>query len=263
MSVLECDDDLIGYHDTSEIDDLFSYEPQNLSNKNLLNFFHTNIRSLNKNFEELVHFLANINFKFHIIALSETWITDDAHFTYSLEGYNVVQKKSKHSKCDGICLFVDKNFHFDMIDLDIKESNSIGMACSIDNIKYTIILIYRSPATNINNFVTSLDACLNRMKDTTNVILMGDINLNILENNSLTNEYLSTLHINGFKSYINKPTRIVNGNGTCIDHIFFKEGGNNRDLQRGVIITDDITDHYSISLHLSEALENNAVAGEL
>ena len=44
-----------------------------------LNFsiFHLNVRSLVKNHEDLSHLLANIDHKFSVLAITETWIKDD------------------------------------------------------------------------------------------------------------------------------------------------------------------------------------------
>ena len=42
-----------------------------------LSIFHVNIRSLNKNFEDLKDFLSGLKDKLRVIALTNTWFSDD------------------------------------------------------------------------------------------------------------------------------------------------------------------------------------------
>ena len=41
-------------------------------------FIHLNARSLNSNFKEIDHYLSSLNYKFNIIAISETWVRCDS-----------------------------------------------------------------------------------------------------------------------------------------------------------------------------------------
>ena len=47
------------------------------SSENSFSVLHVNIRSISKNFEKLKDLLANIDFKFKIICLTETWCKDE------------------------------------------------------------------------------------------------------------------------------------------------------------------------------------------
>jgi len=55
---------------------------------------------------------------------------------------------------------------------------------------------------------------------TKNVILCGDININILDNTSVSNNFLDMM--TGFNrvSYINTCTGCFNNSNSCLDHIF-------------------------------------------
>ena len=62
----------------------------NLSNQNNFSLFHTNICSLQGNFENLQILINNLDFKFDIIAVSETWTPEGKKDTWkpdTLEGY--------------------------------------------------------------------------------------------------------------------------------------------------------------------------------
>lgn len=86
-----------------------------------------------------------------------------------------------------------------------------------------MIAIYRSPSLESDIFVTSLDLFLRSLPNDSNILIIGDIYLNILDStDGLANEYLSSLQLNGYQSYINKPTRQQKDIRSCLDHIFLK-----------------------------------------
>lgn len=79
-------------------------------------------------------------------------------------------------------------------------------------------------------------------------IIAGDMNINILSNDTWAEEYLNILSSYGFVSMINLPTRPQSG--TCLDH-FFVRGFNplDDDADAGVLHYL-VTDHYPVILGL-------------
>lgn len=69
------------------------------------------------------------------------------------------------------------------------------------------------------------------------------MNINILDDNKPTNEYLTALHINGFKSQINKHNTVQIENISCIDRIFLKSNNIN------TVLKTEKTDRFSTSVH--------------
>ena len=61
-----------------DLDNINSSEILKNSNMNL---FHVNIRSCNKNLDELILYLDSISVNFNVIMLSETWLNDTTEFT--------------------------------------------------------------------------------------------------------------------------------------------------------------------------------------
>ena len=60
--------------------------------------FHANIRSVNKNFEDLTFTLNEIQHKFHIIGLTETWLKSTPHSMLSIPGYKCEHKNRPMQK---------------------------------------------------------------------------------------------------------------------------------------------------------------------
>ena len=113
--------------------------------------------------------------------------------------------------------------------------------------KFLTSAIYRSPATNPNQFVENLNVFFDKIKSK-NVnfhFFVGDVNIDIKSNTECLQDYLNLLSQYGFKSLINAPTRVQNGSKSCIDHIFLK-GSEQVDV-KSFIIHSDITDHFPVA----------------
>ena len=57
--------------------------------RDLHNIFFANIRSLRKNFDDLLEILENIENKFTFIILNETWIDDNEQDLFKIDGYDI------------------------------------------------------------------------------------------------------------------------------------------------------------------------------
>jgi len=125
-----------------------------------------------------------------------------------------------------------------------------------------ICIIYRSPSGVINEFLTRLEAILMSDKyvvDKTLTILLGDININIIGNNNVENNYLDLLSSNGISSLTNVFTRTPAGisKSFCIDHIFVKSNKNKKSLyniEAGVLQTV-FSDHYSTIISIPNVIK--------
>lgn len=78
-------------------------------------------------------------------------------------------------------------------------------------------------------------------------MLIGDINIDLLNNENTVEEYKNSLVENGFLSAVNDITRPESK--TCIDHIFIKSK-NPTDQLHSFIFQSKITDHYPIAIHI-------------
>lgn len=53
-----------------------------------------NVRSLSKHYDQLTHYLSSLKHEFSIIALSETWLSDDSVNYYDISHYNMAPQGS-------------------------------------------------------------------------------------------------------------------------------------------------------------------------
>ena len=101
----------------------------NSSEKDAFSIFHLNIRSLNKNLQNLKTFLAELGCGCQIICLTEFWCSTDGdnNSIYELPGYTSVHqvRNNGHGKVGvggEICIFLHDSSVFELRP-DISKSN--------------------------------------------------------------------------------------------------------------------------------------------
>ena len=78
-------------------------------------------------------------------------------------------------------------------------------------------VIYRPPNTNVNDFVSEMGVILDRIdRENKPCYLMGDFNIDLLNNNSGTESFLNLMFLHGMYPRIDRPTRITHSSATLI-----------------------------------------------
>ena len=113
----------------------------------------------------------------------------------------------------------------------------------------TISCIYRTPGSNIDMFIESLEKIFTDNKPKTTMFICGDFNIDLLkyEEHAGSAKFIDTMYSNGLYPLIDKPTRITQQSATLIDNIFTNDM--THDIICGLLI-NDISDHlplFSIS----------------
>lgn len=231
---------------TREINEVLSI------NSNLENFkvCHLNIRSIQKNFEELEILLEELSHKFEIIALTETWKIENIEL-YKLNGYNIIYNEGIYNQNDGVVVLIKDNLNFDVEINNIGPIKAIRIKVNFFENTLDILCLYKSPALNDNDFLDHLEHYLESKTFNSHInLILGDININLLVNDNITNEYLNILSEHDFISTINKATRVYDGKGSCLDHIFIKTLPNVLENSIPIILKSNITDHYTTMVQI-------------
>lgn len=187
-------------------------------NKHHENFeiIHNNIRSINKNIDEFRILLCNISVSFDCMVLTETWKLVDPSI-YGIPGYNMIYNQGDYNQNYGVLMYIKQEYDFEY---EIVEMDEIKILRTIKfkNKNFVINAIYRFPASNIPSFNKNLQNFLEKNYNDSNdfCILVGDLNIDILEVNEHAIEYLNVLNEFGYVSTINEPTRMK----SCLDNIF-------------------------------------------
>ena len=78
---------------------------------------HSNCRSIEINFNNLLSLVNLFNHHISVIAISELWNNEDNENFYNITGYNFVAKSRLHTTEGVVCLFVSEinNFECEML----------------------------------------------------------------------------------------------------------------------------------------------------
>ena len=69
-------------------------------------FIHFNCRSLASNFIKLKESITSLEVKFDVIALSESWLSDNDNDIFCLEGYDILSCSRLNTKGGGVVLYI-------------------------------------------------------------------------------------------------------------------------------------------------------------
>ena len=159
---------------------------------NPFSLLHTNISSLQHNGDNLILLLTNLQFKFDIIALTETWNPESKAHAFQppiIEGYKDYYGSTGSSLKGGCGLYINEDLKpLPRKDLNIKIKDN---DCEIETCWYEIIfdkqpnrligVVYRHPSKNDMKSVEVINSTLTKIKkENKKTLLVGDFNYNLL-----------------------------------------------------------------------------------
>lgn len=187
-----------------------------IDNNSGLKIFHVNIRSINKNFNDLLVLLHRIKLSLDVIVLTECWLSKSP-YTPSLPGFENFRTDYKNQN-DGVVVYIKSGIQY-----KIEVPTFVDASCIIIKIapNIAILALYRSPShENINPFLNCLDNTLNSLNSFRTSLIIGDLNINIMPQNTErnTDEYLTLVASHGMLPAHRFPTRL----SACLDHVILR-----------------------------------------
>jgi len=126
---------------------------------------------------------------------------------YTLNGYKSFNSLGTLNKSDGVTVFIKEFLSIlQMENQVLLNCNSIFLKIKLNEKIVSLTCIYRSPNDNLEIFIKSLNSFLSHNNNKCPSIICGDINIDILGNSNINNEYQNILAANGFITCINNFT---------------------------------------------------------
>ncbi|KAG5888731.1 hypothetical protein JTB14_023806 [Gonioctena quinquepunctata] len=233
--------------ETAIYDDLSQCFQKSKSNR--LGIIHFNIRSMHKNFEELLIYIESELCNIDIIILSETWNMSSVN-NYFIPLFSIHYNESKFNNNDGLIVYTKNTLNIkNVIIQKFSECNILRINLTVDLTTIGITASYRPPSTDMNLYIADLGTYLSKLQKLQVEFFLGDININLNDKHSnKVNLYVNTLTEHGYISYINTFTRVSETSKSIIDHIFARTDTTvkNEVEIKPMMIKTDLTDHYSI-----------------
>lgn len=211
--------------------DLNSYESAIPTNcPEYLNIILVNVRSLRKNYGNLISLLHSLPTFPDILCVSETWLKPNATPLYEIEGY-----KSKYTHrpegYGGVAIYINNIITSVLLsDLCLCPENVelCTVMISVGSPSYVVCSLYypHSKHNKVNEFNIFMDNLISQSIFINNKVLSGDFNINLPEHNTHppTHSFLSTMQSFTYFAVISRPTRFPDDNSTAtpslLDHIW-------------------------------------------
>jgi len=198
---------------------------ESVDKANKLKILTYNVRSIKSlySFNKFKYDISGIVKHVDILILMETWIEENTKFDlYKLHNFNSINSSrnliNTEKKCGGgLLIYVHKNYQYEML---LRKSTSY---CEIIIIKILVntnplivIGVYRPPNTDFNEFIKDFE-CTIEIYSNNEVIICGDMNIDLLSHDSKTLQYKDLLKSYDISISNNAITR--NASATIIDHI--------------------------------------------
>lgn len=224
-----------------------------------LNLFHLNIRSLNKNLDELLILLDSLKTEFQVIVLSETWLNDPSEFI-TLDGYKDYHSVRSNGRGGGVSILVRNNIHSQLLP-QFTLNNNVLEVCSVElcinSSTYNVVGVYRPPGSSVADFNNTFFHLLaeNRLSNNCTTIL-GDFNIDMSDPDPPENveNFIAEFNLLHFLPTITVPTRVSNNSATLIDHIWT----NTLASYLTGVFPIHITDHYPTFICLNHLLKRHS-----
>ena len=215
-----------------------------------------NIESINAKFDELTIYieeLSKINFKFSVICLQETWLSDDVDLSiFKIAGYDCISQGKSCSKKGGLLIYIDNKFDSELV-INVntyKYWEGFAIKVSGGGLQNSTVIfnLYRPPKPGndiLKEFIEELTPVLEFIeRQNANLILAGDTNINLLKmhENIMYCDFFDLLMAHNLCPQITLPTRFSNKNGTLIDNIFCKLLPSTQEHCSGILI-QKLSDH--------------------
>ena len=196
--------------------DIDAYNKLPLHDANQLNIVHFNSRSFTKNIDNITAFLNTLSTTPDILAITETWLnTNNKHF-HQLPGYHSYHLIRTNRAHGGVSSFISSSLQSEQLQEltyinDNIDINTVNI--TLNSLSFIVCAIYRPHSKHalIEEFANTLSALLqnNTVTNKKIIILMGDLNINLLEHitHVPTNNFLVSLQTIIFFPHISRPTR--------------------------------------------------------
>lgn len=226
------------------------------------NLFYWNINSLRNKLYQIENEINTFKGKpIQFITLTETRI-----FEHDIPFYNI-PKYNAYFSCredghGGAALYVHESIDSNLIESGCKFKVNYVIV-NVPSLRSSIAVIYKKPTVSHDKFSMVLTEILTK---TNRIILIGDTNIDILKNNTITNQYLTLIRSLGsdilnstekkFATRINNHINAMHTISSTIDHVI----SNNFNFKFGLSIMDShLSDHRKMTLAFkdpSNAIKN-------
>ncbi len=159
--------------------------------------------------------------KIDILCLQETFLNDAISSTeLHVPDYNIFRQDRDHTTCKqsggGLLVHTHRRCDIEVVphgSTSNRDIQALWLKLGLKETQPTYICnMYRPPSGNVERAINILDSNINDLTNgnTTDILLLGDTNMDLHTKNSHSNIYTQFLRENMLEQMITSPTRIPN-----------------------------------------------------
>lgn len=195
------------------------------TNNHNLKIGHINIRSLLPSKNIIEEKIADL--KLDILGVTETWLTNRICDTeLRIEGFRFY-RVDRGARGGGVGVYIRDDLLANTIDImDEGECiEQLWLTLRVGNICIGLGIVYRPPRSNLLNGLDSLENAVSTVIPLCDeIIIMGDLNINLLRPDNSVNMLDSFLKSYSFSQVVKQPTRYAGHTFSLIDLIILSDG---------------------------------------
>lgn len=237
--ICDLDSFSVSESNTCDVEDCKHLLPS--SNKTLT-LLTQNIRSINRNMHGFEVLLQRLDISSDVIVLTECWLSKQKLNLPTLDGYYSYKTERNINQNDGLVVYIKNNLQTTKEEPVSQDSNCLIIKINPDTV---VMAIYRPPSQNLDSFLGSLDTNLKYLSSYKNIILVGDMNINIASGKTDAHAH-SYLNICSFHGLLPAHYHTTHQSGSCLDHIILKS----KNPSKTFVINSSLTDHQAVLLTL-------------
>ena len=179
-----------------------------ITDNKCFSLIHVNSRSLPKNMESMVQYIEQLELRFNVIAVTETWLRESNYDVFNIDGYYQESNFRTKRTGGGVSLFIRKHLNYKYrVDVsvftDCIESLFIEIDKELLNQKKNVIVgvVYKPPNTGVDSFNVHITNIPTKLKGEMKIVyLLGDFNIDLLnaDKHESSSEFLETMYSFGF-----------------------------------------------------------------
>lgn len=179
-----------------------------------------------------------------------------------IAGYKIASSYSRSTRTGGgVCILLQEYIEYKEISAITDMSMEYILevcACELPKENLLLITLYWNRREEDISFkqLKQILTYINNKYSTRNIIIGGDFNINILENNLKTNAFLDLMLEYKFQQHIKQATRISPTISTCLDLIFTNFNNDKLDV---TVEELGFSDHCGTIIHLEIPEKNKKI----
>lgn len=118
----------------------------------IFKLLHLNIRSYNKNVDELLVYLDAIKVKFDFIVLTEAWLSE-GFYGVDLDGYSLVWTTNWKTRNDGVVVYINKSLSAVTREVTIGDVYGLSIDFTVHTRLFNLLALYRTHESRFDFFV--------------------------------------------------------------------------------------------------------------